>query len=427
MQLSRCALAAAVFGSLFAVAATPGAVENWPRFRGPTGQGVSAAKDLPLHWSGTENVAWKTEIPGDGWSSPIVFGERIFMTSTTERGKFCHVICVDRKSGQLLWDKQVFEQNPGPRRPDNSFASPTPVTDGSLVYAVFSSGGIAALDYEGNVRWENHEIAFRSQHGLGASPILTDKLLIMPYDGTHPQGGFAMPWDGAVVLAVDKTTGEVRWRGKRGLSRVSHVTPNLLAVDGVTQLISGGGDVIQGHNLENGDLIWTIRSVGQGVVPSIVMGDSLIFSCSGYDAPTIRAVRPGGHGDVTATNIVWEKTEGVPMLASPIFIAPHVYTVTEQGIIHCFDAQTGESVWKHRIGGKHSASPIFADGRIYFLAEADGESTIIVPGAEYKEIARNTLGELCKASMAVAGKNIIIRGEHNLYCIGPAPADAAGE
>ena len=152
MQSSRCALAAAVFGSFFAVAATSRAVENWPRFRGPTGQGVSAAKDLPLHWSGTENVAWKTEIPGDGWSSPIVFGDRIFMTSTTELGKFCHVICVDRKSGQLLWDKQVFEQNPGPRRPDNSFASPTPVTDGSLVYAVFSSGGIAALDYEGNVR-----------------------------------------------------------------------------------------------------------------------------------------------------------------------------------------------------------------------------------------------------------------------------------
>src|SRR4029079_4031136 len=228
-------------------------------------------------------------------------------------------------------------QSPGPRRRATSVASPTQVTDGSLVYAVFSSGGIAALDYEGNVRWENHEVAFSSQHGLGASPILSDKLLIMPYDPTHPTGGFAQPWDGAVVLALDKTTGEVRWRGKRGMSRVSHAPPLLLTVDGGTQLVSGGGDVIQGHNLENGELIWSIRSVGQGVVPSLIVGDSLLFSCSGYDAPTIRAVRPGGHGDTTATNIAWEKTEGVPMLASMLYIAPHVYSVTEQGIIHCYD------------------------------------------------------------------------------------------
>ncbi len=399
------------------------AEENWPRFRGPTGQGDSTATGLPLHWSDTENIAWKTEIPGDGWSSPIVYGDHIFMTSTTERGKFCHVICVDRKSGRLLWDKQVFEQNPGPRRPDNSFATPTPVTDGTLVYTVFSGGGIAALDYAGNVRWENHEIVFRSEHGLGASPVLSDSLLIMPYDGTHPEGGYKMPWDGAVVLALDKTTGEVRWRGKRGLSRVAHVTPTFLTVGGVRELISGAGDVIQGFNPENGELIWTIRSLGQGVAPSVVLGDSLIYSCSGFDAPTIRAVRPGGHGDVTETNIVWEQTEGVPMLASPMYIAPYLYTFTELGVAHCYDAKTGKVVWRERIGGKFSASPVYAEGRIYLLAEADGETTIIEPGAEYKEITRNKLNEKCKASMAVVGKNLFIRGERNLYCIGPSPAE----
>jgi outer membrane protein assembly factor BamB len=400
--------------------------ENWPGFRGPTGQGISSEKGLPTHWSETENVAWKTAIPGEGWSSPVVFGDRIFVTATTDEGKSCHVICLDRPAGSILWDKMVFEQVPKHKRAENSFATPTPVTDGQHVYAVFSSGGIAALDYEGNILWLNHDVDFYSQHGLGASPILYNDLLIMPFDGSNEGEeylrGFKEPWDGAILLALDKTTGKVRWRASRGQSRLAHVTPNILHRDGSAQLVSAAGDVVQGHDLETGELVWTVHSQGEGVTPSIVLGDELIYSCSGFEDPTIRVVRPGGEGDVTATHVAWERKQGVPMLASLLYVDPYIYSVTETGIVHCFDAESGEPIAHKRIGGKYCASPIYADGKIYYLSEEDGESIVMEPGSEFKEIARNSIGEMCKASMAVSQGNIFIRSEHNLYCIGEPPA-----
>lgn len=399
--------------------------ENWPRFRGPSGQGVSTETGVPTEWSASENIAWKTEIPGEGWSSPAVWGDDVFVTSTTDDGESCHVICVDRRTGDIRWNKQVFDQVPRHKRGDNSHATPTPTTDGEMVYAVFSSGGIAALDMEGELVWENHDVSFFSQHGLGASPILVDDLLVMPFDGSSDGAddkvGFKKPWDGAVVLALDKKTGEVRWRGSRGQSRLAHVTPNVLRENGKTQLVSAAGDAIQAHDAATGELIWTVYSQGEGVTPSIVLGDGLIYTCSGFEAPTIRVVRPGGSGDVTKTHVAWEQIQGVPSLSSLLVVDGRVYAVTEAGILSCFDAKTGEQLWKKRIGGKHSASPILAEGRIYFLSEPDGEAIVIEAGPEYKEVTRNVLGEICKASMAVSQGNIFIRGERNLYCIGDKP------
>jgi outer membrane protein assembly factor BamB len=398
--------------------------ENWPRFRGPSGQGMSAERNLPLHWSDTENVAWKTPIPGEGWSSPVIWDDRIFLTSTTDEGRSCHVLCVDRRTGEILWNKEVFQQTPRFKRPDNSYATPTPTTDGQRVFVAFSSGGIAALDMEGNLQWQNHDISFFSQHGLGASPILYGDFLIMPFDGSSPEEeliGFKRGWDGAVLLALDKNTGKPGWRGSRGLSRLAHVTPNVLEVDGQMQLVSAAGDVVQGHRLDNGERIWTVRSQGEGVTPSIVFGDGLIYTCSGFEAPTIRAIRTGGVGDVTNTHIAWEQKRGVPAIASLIYVAPHVYSVTDQGVVNCFDAQTGAPVWQHRIGGKHWSSPISAEGRIYFLSP-EGETAVIAAGPEYKELARNSLGELCRASIGVSQGQLFIRTEHNLFCIGEATA-----
>ena len=412
-------------GLVMSLGALAAHAENWPRFRGPTGQGVSSETGLPLHWSATENIAWKTPIPGEGWSSPVVFGDNVFVTSTTDQGRSCHVICVDRRTGILKWNTKVFDQVPRHKREDNSHATPTPTTDGEMVYAVFSSGGIAALDLEGEIVWTNHDVDFFSQHGLGASPILYDDLLIMPFDGSsdgeNDKLGFKIPWDGAVLLALDKKSGDVRWRGSRGLSRLAHVTPNVLQQDGRVQLVSAAGDAIQGHDPETGSLLWTVYSQGEGVAPSVVLGDGLVYTCSGFEAPTIRVVRPDGSGDVTQTHVAWEQIQGVPSLASLLLADKWIYAVTDAGVLNCFDAQTGEPVWKKRIGGKHAASPILAEGRIYFLSEPDGEATIIEAGPEYKEIARNTLGELCKASMAVSQGNIFIRSKDNLYCIGAAP------
>jgi outer membrane protein assembly factor BamB len=396
--------------------------ENWPRFRGPTGQGISSETGLPLHWSATENVAWKTEIPGQGWSSPIVWGDRVFVTSTTDEGRSCHVICVDRRTGELLWNTKVFEQPVKKKRPENSYATPTPATDGERVYAVFGGGGMAAVDYHGNVAWTCHEVDFYSHHGLAASPILVGDLVVMPYDGSsdgeNNKVGWKIPWREAVLLAVDKDTGKVRWRGKRGLSRLGHVTPNVLHENGVTQIVSGAGDCVQGFDPQTGELIWTIYSQGEGVTPSIVIGDGLIFSCSGFEEPTIRVVRTGGQGDVTESHIAWEQKKGVPSLASLLYVKPYLYSVTDAGVVTCFEAATGDIVWQERIGGKHSSSPIYADGKIYFLSEAEGETTVIAAGGEFKVLARNTIGEKCKASMAASQGNLFIRTERSLLRIG---------
>jgi outer membrane protein assembly factor BamB len=414
-------LCAALFGSHLLSADA----ENWPRFRGPTGQGISSETGLPTEWSAEENIAWKTPIPGEGWSSPSVFDDRIFVTSATDEGKSCHVICVDRKSGEIVWDKEVFTQVPKHKREDNSYATPTPVTDGKHVYAVFSSGGIAALTIDGEVVWTNDDIEFFSQHGLGASPILYENLLIMPFDGSSEGEdsliGFKKPWDGAVLLALNKDMGKEVWRGSRGMSRLAHVTPNILKEGSSAQLISAAGDAIQGHDPKTGELIWTVYSRGEGVTPSIVLAEGLIYTCSGFEEPTIRVVKPGGKGDVTETHIAWEQKQGVPSLSSLLYVAPYIYAVTDAGIVNCFDAKTGEEVWQKRIGGKHAASPIYADGKIYFLTDLDGETVVIKPGDKYEELARNLLGEACKASIAVSQGNLFIRSDKHLFCIGDEP------
>ena len=406
---------------LFACAAAPIAAENWPGFRGPTRQGVSSETDLPTEWSATSNVAWKVEIPGEGWSSPIVHGDHVFVTSTMGDGVSCRVICVDRRTGMLLWNTEVFQQEPKRKEQKNSYATPTPVTDGQLVHAVFGDGSLAAVNFAGQVKWTNREFKFYSQHGLGASPILHDDLLIMPMDGSSEgpdkEFGWKKPWDEGYLLALDKQTGKLRWQGDRGPSRIAHVTPNVLKHGSLAQIISGAGDVVQGFDPQTGERIWTVYSQGEGVVPSIVLGGNLIFSASGYEKPTIRAVRTAGKGDVTKTHIAWEQTKGVPALSSFLYVEPHLYAVTDAGVATCYEAETGKIVWQQRIGGKHSASPVYADGNIYFLSE-EGESVVIKAGPKFELVARNSVGEKCQASMAISQGQIFIRSEKHLFCIG---------
>lgn len=393
--------------------------ENWPRFRGPTGQGVSTETNLPTKWSATENIAWKASIPGLGWSSPIVWGDRVFLTTTRNGDTSCHVICIDRDTGKILWDKEVFQQVVRRRERLNSGATPTPVTDGQLVYAVFCDGSIIALDFDGNVAWVNREVQYYSRHGLGTSPILYQDLLILSIDHsttdmTQERLGWQLPWDKSYILAVDKKTGKERWRGPRGMSRIAHSTPNIMTVDGKPQLVSAAGDVVQGHDPANGKLLWTVPSMGEPCVPAIVIGDDLVYS-----APTggaaIRAVRPGHAG--REAKIVWEQTDQVPMLPSFIYSKPYLFTIKETGFAMCLNAETGQVIWRQRLNGRFSASPILAEGRLYLLGE-DGVCTIIEAGPEYKEIAKNTLGDVkCQASMVVSQGRLFIRTENALYCI----------
>lgn len=391
--------------------------ENWTRFRGPNGQGVSSETQLPLTWDANKNVLWKTKIPGEGWSSPIVHGEHIFLTTATEEGVSCRVVCVHPEDGTIAWNHEVHRQVTGPKRRQNSYATPTPVTDGKQVYAVFYDGTAVALDFSGKLVWKNSDVKFHSLHGLGASPVLALGQLIMPFDGSSREQqrvGWKEPWDQAVILSLDAATGAAKWKGIRGKSRVGHVTPIL--VNDKREIVSAGGDRVQGHDPSSGKLLWSIYSKGEGVTPSPVVGDGMIFTSSGFEEPTIRAIRQGGRGEITESHIVWEQKKGVPALASPLYVAPYLYTISRDNILHCIEGRTGKIVWQERLSGVHSASPIFAEGRIYILSE-DGVTRVIKPGSKYDEIARNDIGETCLASMAVSDGRFFIRSATHLFAI----------
>lgn len=398
--------------------------ENWSQFRGPNTQGISTATGLPTQWSKDENIAWKTAIPGEGWSSPIVWGDRVFLTAATDGGKQCRVYAIDLASGKILWDKHVFDQVPLNKHGKNSYATPTPVTDGKTVYAVFSDGSFVALDFDGNVRWVHRELDYYSQHGMGASPILYDDLLLFPVNPSNkvePLGlGWLLPWDKSYLLALDKETGKERWKGKRGMSRISHASPTVIKVEGKDQILSAAGDVIQGFDPASGELIWTVTSTGEPCVPTPAVGDGLVYSAPTGSDP-IRAVRLGGKGDCTETHIVWEQRRNAPMIASFLYVKPCLYTALDNGTFSCLDATTGEFLWQLRLGGALNPSPVYADGKIYVLAE-HGETSVLKLSDDPKKpaevLAKNALGEDVLASIAVAGNRLLIRTDKHLWCIG---------
>ncbi len=396
--------------------------EDWPCFRGPSRQGISTEKNVPLKWGAQEQVAWKTPLPGNGWASPIIEDGRVYIATAMDNGSSYHLIRLDAASGATLWDKELFKQDVSGRKEGrNSFATSTPATDGQRVYVLGFDGTMAAITPEGQIAWVNHDFKYYSQHGPAVSPMLYKDLVIIPFDQSSPGPdklvGWQKPWDQSFIVALDQATGKVKWKASRGLSRIAHVTPNVMKVQGIDQLISSAGDVIQGFNLETGERLWTVTSFGESPVPSIVGGEGLVFTSSGFGKPTIRAVRPGGKGDVTATNIAWEYSKDVPMMASFIYVNPRLYAVSEGGVVTCFEAATGKVLWREKLEGHYAASPIWTEGRIYLLSD-EGDTTVIEDGNQFKVLAKNSLGEPCQSSPAIANGRIYLRTEKNLFCIG---------
>jgi outer membrane protein assembly factor BamB len=232
--------------------------------------------------------------------------------------------------------------------------------------------------------------------------------------------GWQIPWDKSLLAAIDIKTGKRAWTGKRGLSRIAHVTPLVLQIDGMQQIVSGAGDRMQGFDPKTGALIWGVYQEGEGVVPSPVVANGLLVTASGYDKSgktTLRGLRLGGaKGDVTSSHIKWEQKRGAPTLASPLFVKPHLYTLTDAGMLTCLKPEDGDIVWQERLGGSFSTSPVFADGRIYVLSES-GETVVIAPGGEFKVLSRNKLEGRVQASMAVSGGALFIRTAQHLYCV----------
>lgn len=381
---------------------------DWPQFRGPTGQGQSDEHGLPLNWSETTNVRWKTAIPGRGWSSPVVQGDRIWLTTATEDGKSLRAISVDRNSGAIIQNVEVFRLKSAKlTNSKNSFASPTPLIDGDHVYVHFGAFGTACLTQSGEIVWKTRLEYDNGQHGTGASPVLYDDLLIVSCDGNDVQ----------FIVALDKLTGKVKWKKTRE-GYQAYTTPLIVSLPAGDQVISPGAFRAVAYEPRTGKELWQVR-YGEGFsnVPRPVYGDGMVFICTGFQQPSLIAVHPDGKGDVTKSKVEWRLDRGVPLTPSPLLVGDELYLVTDNGIVTCVDAKTGKEYWRARVGGNHSASPIYADGRIYFLSE-EGESVVLAPGRELKHLATNQIEGRTLASMAVASGSIFIRSETHLYRIG---------
>jgi outer membrane protein assembly factor BamB len=395
---------------LFVVAALTGSADDWPEFRGPTGQGHSTDRGVPLEWSESRNVIWKTRVPGLGWSSPVVAGGRVWLTSALkERGGSLRALAFDLETGRELVNTEVFRTRSGdPLNAKNSLASPTPIVEGDRVYVHFGADGTAALTTSGETVWKLR-VPYDSQHGSGGSPVLYGDLLIFSADGS----------DAAFVIALEKQTGKIRWRtSRRQPWDQAYSTPLVIRIGDRDELVSAGAFRAAAYDPQSGKEIWRV-GYGDGFsnVPRPVYGHGLVYIATGFQQPSLIAVRPDGTGDVTRTHIAWTVRRGAPLTPSPLLVGDELYIVNDGGIVSCLDATTGMTRWQQRLDGSFSASPVFADGRIYFLNE-EGVATVILPGKEFRKLATNQVDGATLASMAVSAGSLFIRSNTHLYRIG---------
>jgi outer membrane protein assembly factor BamB len=391
--------------------------DDWPEFRGPTGQGLVPNGKLPTTWRQDQNVAWKQEIPGKGWSSPVVAGGRVYLTSAVPGdggNQSLRALCLDADRGRVLWDKEVFHQD-GADSPNihskNSHASPTPLVRDGRLFVHFGHRGTACLDLDGKILWRNTTLPYAPVHGNGGSPILVDDLLVFSCDGG----------DKRFVVALSITDGSVRWKSPRTIEasrKFSFSTPLLIEACGRRQIISPGSNVVCAYDPADGKEIWRVRYDGYSVIPRPVYGHGLVFICTGYERPSLLAIRPDGKGDVTDTHVVWKTSKAVPHTPSLLLNGKELYMISDNGVASCLDAPTGAVHWQQRLGGNYSASPLLADDKLYFQSE-EGTGVVLQASKVFKLLAKNSLDERTLATFAAADGSLFIRTEKHLYRIGP--------
>jgi len=416
---------------------------DWPEFRGPTSDGHAAVADdahsgrVPLRWSETENVRWKTAIPHRGWSTPVVMDGQVWLTTATEDGHDFYAICVDAASGQILHNVHLFHcDEPEPLGNNvNCYAAPSPAIEPGRVYVHFGSYGTACLDTKsGEVLWKRDDLPCRHYRGPASSVILFENLLILTMDGADLQ----------YVAALDKTTSDTVWKTDRDVEwndqhptgeyaqyadmardgdfRKAHSTPLVVTVDGEPQMISVGAKAAHAYDPRTGGEYWRVYYDDWSGAPRPLVQDDTTFIVTGLMHPELWAIELGGTGDVTDSRVTWRLTRGVAKTASPLLVDGLIYMVTDDGVLSCVDSASGDLLGRKRLGGRYAASPIYAGGRIYFCSQ-DGETTVLQPGRDFEVLAVNTLDDGSLASPVAIDGALFLRTKTHLYRIEDADAD----
>jgi len=389
--------------------------ENWPDFRGPNKDGHSDATDLALTWSETENILWKVPIHDRGWSTPVIWDDQIWMTTALENGKEMFAICISKKTGEVVHDVKIFDNEKPPRIAAlNSYASPSPLIEEGHLYVHFGTFGTACLDTKtGKVLWQRRDLNCDHEEGPGSSPVLFGDLVILTLDGGDVQ----------YIAALNKKTGKTVWKTNRSTKwpeendyRLAFGTPLIVDLNGKPQLVTTGSKAAISYDPNTGEELWQVPYSGWSNSSRPVSNNSMVFINTGFESPQLWAVRLDGRGDVSDSHIVWKCEKDVPTLPSPIIVDGLIYMVSDDGVLTCLESATGKIVWRERIGGKYMSSPVYVSGRLYF-SDHNGKTTVIKPGRIYEELAVNHLDDGFMSSPAVVGNSLIMRSKTHLYLI----------
>ncbi|MCY2955356.1 MAG: PQQ-binding-like beta-propeller repeat protein [Planctomycetota bacterium] len=401
---------------ILAVCARLSADDQWPEFLGPSHNNHAASAALPTRWSETENVKWRTAIPGEGWSSPVIWDDQIWLTTSISEGHSLRALCVNKTTGRIDRNIEVFApSNPGYKNSFNSYASPTPAIETGRVYVCFGTNGSACIDTAtGQILWRNTDLKVMHMEGAGSSPILYKDLYILNCDGIGQQ----------YVAALDKKTGQAVWKTRRSTDfgwklppmRKAYSVPLPITVDGREQLISIGAYNCIAYDPLTGKELWSCKLPGYSNAARPVYGNELLFVSTGYTAAQLWAIRPGGSGDVAQTNIAWRFSQASCLLPTPLFVDGRIYMPLDSGIVRCLDAMSGQQIWQARLGTQYVSSPLYARGMIY-LSSLKGVTVIVKVGDKPDVIAENRLDGRFMASPAVSGGALFLRTNTHLYRI----------
>lgn len=407
----------AIAGALLSLLQFAPPKEIWTEFRGPNGTGVVADVAAPTAWSETQNVRWKTPIPGKGWSSPVIWGDQIWMTSATENGDKMYICCVDKRNGAVLHHRLLFENaSTEPIHEINSYASPTPAIEAGRVFVHFGTYGTACIDTKTfKTIWRRRDLNCKHSVGPGSSPILYDNKVILTFDAIDVQ----------YLIALDKLTGDTLWKTPRS-TPLNHVpaeerkcfsTPIIVQEGGQPMLITASAQADYAYDPRNGKEIFQFRNKGYSSSCRPLVAFGMVFMNVAFgENNSLQAARLDGKGDVTDTHVVWKYGRGVPNKPSMLLVDDLLYMVSDGGIMSCLEAKTGKPLWQERLGGSFSSSPICIGGVIYVCDER-GVCHVVKPGRAYQKIGENRLEEGCMATPAVSGKALFIRTKTHLYRI----------